>query len=210
VARAAAHLAPAQGQEPLLIKLLEASGEEAVRAAGLGALWASGRARVLRPLAEALRQDPSPAVRLAIVQGFGDGKPWTMAERRKVCPLLAPLMVDSDLPLASAAATRVGSGCPERQEQVIAAAEKMLAAGSLDLTYINAVHDLKGTTTGQRERIAAFYTRAVRGSFQPLVRSTALRNLHQQDPAAGRQLATQHRHDPAYFVTSTAKKILEK
>jgi hypothetical protein len=210
VARAAAHLAPVLGREQELIQLLEASELEAVRSAGHGALWANGRAKILGSLAVVLKRDPSPAVRLAVVQGFGDGKPWTAAERRRVCPLLLPLVADSDLQLAAAAASRVASGCPEHQDRVIDAAEKMLAAGNLDLAYINAVHGLEDSSPDQKRRIAAFYTAVVGGSFPPLVRSTALRNLHQLDPAAGTALARRHRHDPAYFVTATAKKILEK
>lgn len=208
--RAAAYLSTAQGRhKELLAHLKTTSGS--VRSAGYGALWANGRLPVLGPLEQVLGKSKDVPLRVAVARGFALGRPWNAAEQKRVCSLLAPLMTGEEVSVAGAAAERVASGCGEAMAgKVLGAAETMLKRGVLDLSYVNAVGALhRPSLPGERRaRLTILLTRVVTGAYPGLVRSTALRTLHQLNAEAGRLLARRHRLDNSHLVASTARRIL--
>lgn len=210
--RAAAYVATAQRQEKELLAHLETGTSGTVRSAGYGSLWANGRLRVLGHLERLLRQRKNLTLKVDVVRGFALGKPWNAAEQKRLCALLTPLMTGDQASLAGAAAERVASGCGQATGgKVLGAAEAMLKRGVLNLSYVNAVGVLNRPSMPgeQRARLTILLTRVVTGAYPALVRSTALRNLHQLNAEAGRLLARRHRLDNSHLVASTARRILD-
>ncbi len=211
--RAAAYLATAQKQEKELLAHLQSGATGSVRSVGYGALWANGRLRLLGRLQPLLGKDKAAQLRVAVVRGFAQGRTWSAAEQKRLCALLAPLMIEEEVSVAGAAAERVASGCGDAKiGEVLVAAETMLKRGVLDLSYVNAVGALnKPSLPGeQRARVTILLTRVVTGAYPGLVRSTALRNLYRTNAEAGRLLARRHRLDNSHLVASTARRILNK
>lgn len=212
LAQAAAYTATALKREAELINILDASGKEGLRAAGYGALWANGRQRVLARLKPVITEGESLPVRIAAIKGFSVGAPLSKEERLEVCTLLSPLLQERLMAVAAATVLFMSNHCPLMADEILQAASARQETSTLDLSTINAIHSLSSRTlsTKQRQVVVQIYSSVANGAYVPLVRSSALRNLHDLSPEAGRKLANILQYDSAHFVATTARKILVK
>lgn len=105
-----------------------------------GALWTHGRAAVLPRLQAALAPGEDLALRVAVLNGFSGGWPWTEEERARVCPLLRALLAaDEPLEVASSAGFRAADACVEASRLLLATARRWLDRRAIDELMIMAL-----------------------------------------------------------------------